>query len=300
MNPPSTIFITTQNLRDSICQHIPKDNAHLIVGTFKNHASHQHSLIVLPGAKMEGYNSIGFTCDFCDVLNNTPMRWHCSICSFDLCHICINDPVRGIPSPLAYTVLPSNWISHSHAFEQSSEIHIIPHQTSDTIPFFQELVSQHKYFDQASIFRYTTNDYKKLNIQMACCQLDDDQLAWAKQLYGACAAAKDEQLQNLPKLVFRKMFMSHIEFEAYRIGEKFYLPSFTSTSAKQLDWKGNTWVYISLQPEITQHAAEISTYSQYPTEEEILLNACTRFQVVSKIAINDGDKYYYLHLLFCD
>jgi hypothetical protein len=53
------------------------------------------------------------------------------------------------------------------------------------------------------------------------------------------------------------------EFQYYKKGEKIYLPSFTSTSIYQVDWKGNTYIYISINN--LDHCTKI-TNSVHPGE----------------------------------
>ena len=99
-----------------------------------------------------------------------------------------------------------------NAFEEDGLIHFIPHESPKTIPFYRAVVHQHYHHEltQADIdilAQYSTDAYKKLNIQLSCGIVDNTQLKFAQQLFAACWAAYQP---TLPNMVFRRMKLSEV------------------------------------------------------------------------------------------
>eukprot|EP01017_Pseudomicrothorax_dubius_P043107 TRINITY_DN7124_c0_g1_i3.p1 TRINITY_DN7124_c0_g1~~TRINITY_DN7124_c0_g1_i3.p1 ORF type:complete len:126 (-),score=5.12 TRINITY_DN7124_c0_g1_i3:99-476(-) len=87
--------------------------------------------------------------------------------------------------------------------------------------------------------------------------------------------------ENLPKKVYRLLNMSVKEFDWYEVGSTIYTYSFTSTSTTELqNWQGNTLMVIELKDK--SQAADISKWSKYPHENEVLLALNSPLKVLKK------------------
>jgi hypothetical protein len=164
------------------------------------------------------------------------------------------------------------------------------------IPFYDEVTNQpyHNGLNQEDkeyIVRYTGNDeYKRLKVQAYTLDPDEDQLKFLKKLYLACWSAVQS---NLPEKVYHICYLTEQSFGWLRDDLVFYTPGFVSTTTKKdFRWDGNCKWEITLTKGKRHHAANISSISQNPTEDEILLSCCTRFRVTSTRTNHDGFAYY--------
>jgi len=153
--------------------------------------------------------------------------------------------------------------------------------------------------EDTAIFKYTgPEDYKELKVKSYLLQLDDEQKKFLKELYLEVWGIYQK---NLPTMVYHICTLSDLSYSWYEVGMEFITPAFVSTSTKKdLKHEGNCKWEITLKPGMRERVAFVKEWSQYKSEEEVLICCCTRFKVISKQRVNEGKILYHICLDYLD
>jgi len=146
----------------------------------------------------------------------------------------------------------------------------------------------------SALYNYSDNHYTVVNEAL----LTDDReklrthAPFIKLLRNAILTA----YQPLPDVVYRKLNLVSAEVNSFkkRRGKLICLPQFVSTTKDRtlLDrWEGNYVLQITLSPKSRTCACDISDYSMYPLEREILIVPYTFFLVSD---VDEDSKYIFL------
>jgi len=135
----------------------------------------------------------------------------------------------------------------------------------------------------SAIHNYTLEHYEKVNYAL----LKDDEMEIKEHApyihilrQGILAS-----YQKLPDVVYRKLFLSPEEVDSYKARQHktICIPSFVSTTANETlleKWQGNYILKIYLTERSRVCACDVTQYSAYPLEQEILIVPYTWFQVI--------------------
>jgi len=215
----------------------------------------------------------------------------------------LKDDVEKLAKPETLAVLKKDKrVVEETGIDGISFFSFKPITDKNQIPFYQEVTKQSYHHqlteeDKKWITEYTGDRYKKLKVQSYVLDPDEDHKAFLKGLYMACWASFQT---DLPFTVYHICRLTELSFSWYEEGMIFYTPAFVSTSRRDdLEWKGNCKWEITLTKGNRHHAVDVKEWSQYPTEDEILISCCTRFKVISKCQ-NHQNKKYYVYLEYLD
>jgi len=101
-----------------------------------------------------------------------------------------------------------------------------------------------------------------------------------KRLATLFSACRDAYQKELPNLVIRVMQMTNDQISKYVLGLEFFWPNFVSTSRSRINWPGNIVFIIRLNPGKRTFAIDVTNYSAFRDEREVLLCAFSRFKVI--------------------
>lgn len=150
-----------------------------------------------------------------------------------------------------------------------------------------------KLLQVTALYNYTTDHYEVINNSLL--KDDPDLLTKHAPYIKLLRSAIIESYQELPDIVYRKIHLEKEELESYKVDETIYIQSFVSTTKnKEImnKWKGNVCIQIYLTRKSRISVCDITNYSAYPKEEEVLILPYTKFKIMDR-----DDKTIYLQCI---
>jgi len=146
----------------------------------------------------------------------------------------------------------------------------------------------------SALYNYSNEHYKCIN--EALLKDDPSQMILHSPFIKLLRHAVLSAYQPLPDVVYRKLNLAPVEVESYKKmrNKLVCLPQFVSTTKDRnlLDrWEGNYVLQITLSPKSRTCACDISDYSMYPLEAEVLIIPYTFFHVID---VDEDSKYIFL------